>query len=1119
MRWSSATLLLGSIRGDKMASLKELKIPSSTVDENSIANLPDNPSEMGMSAQQLKEAFDALPKEAINALNALIDYLSNSGAGDIGITKIEGLEAESVQAALGELKSDVDEKQTIANTKKLVKSLAYDESTGKLTVQALDGSGYTVYLTAESAMHELKLVGRNLVYTTANGVSKAVPLEKYLQMSDVEGSDTILAMYGFGTTNVSLSVKDKSLKAGHLSDELLQSLEDRFKDLLEVDSGTSIDVQRSVLEDGTVVFTPNIKDGSITKAHISEALYEHIKSMPDDKINKKADSLLFDESTNTLYLTSGGKTIGTGVKVASDNIELDQLSDEVLQYIQNTVGDAVGIQSIATTESTADGGSNTVKITLTDGTTKTFAVRNGSKGSTGATGPQGQTGPQGPQGPKGDKGDTGSTGATGATGPQGPKGDVGNTGPKGDTGVGIDTIQQTTTSTADNGVNVVTVTLENGDKSTFAVRNGSKGSTGPQGPKGDTGDPGQPDWMVSAEGSAGYIKNRTHWKEYVAPNTTYINTTVNFQRELATISGEGLSEIISGQSYVVYWNDAPYECTAFTAGNVFLGNGKLCNAYNAEDTGEPFCIEMITSTSAYVTKTNSTAESVSLRITPPSTVIWHKLKKEYLPDDIVYGSGSSGGGGVSSWNDLTDRPFGDMEVVLAAEKTFSTTAGTNKFTDLNASMVNDGQEIIVRFDGSRYECKVKDWGEGIGLATDNYSEFMAGTSSLPFCLIFKSTQTNISCSSGEHTASVYAVETVKMPGKYLPEGLPYAEGGMVELLPETQAVEGDDAFGLMDAINGVEVGGTYTVTYNGVSYECMAYLFEMEGVPFVVFGDVTQLGLEGGNGEPFLMLIVPADMVAAMGAAARITPLDGATSVTIAISGGGETVHKLDNKYLDLDWLPTISYGKGETLLEETNVTLSATISTLYYTSISLKPSEYMLYEKLYITVDGKEYICNTSSDDVSYYALPEGGSVSEEGFHGKIEVAIVNNMFCYNQSGEHTIEISAYDTVYNKMPEGFLPTAEVKKPNIAYTNFNHTDSEGHHGLYGTQEDAISHINTSLSDIEIKSMWAKGNFRVIEVNNPLTEYQVISLEQGYIATIFVEENNNITTYKLSGYIN
>lgn len=81
----------------------------------------------------------------------------------------------------------------------------------------------------------------------------------------------------------------------------------------------------------------------------------------------------------------------------------------------------------------------------------------------------GATGPQGP------KGDTGAQGPKGATGPQGPQGNA---------GVGITSVTQTTTSSADGGSNVITVTKTDGTTSTFTVINGSKGSTGGKGTDG-----------------------------------------------------------------------------------------------------------------------------------------------------------------------------------------------------------------------------------------------------------------------------------------------------------------------------------------------------------------------------------------------------------------------------------------------------------------------------------------------------------------------------------------------------------------------------------------------------------------------------------------------------------
>lgn len=49
--------------------------------------------------------------------------------------------------------------------------------------------------------------------------------------------------------------------------------------------------------------------------------------------------------------------------------------------------------------------------------------------------------------------------------------------PSGSGGAGIQSIEQTTISTQDEGVNVITATLTDGTSSTFEVRNGSKGTT------------------------------------------------------------------------------------------------------------------------------------------------------------------------------------------------------------------------------------------------------------------------------------------------------------------------------------------------------------------------------------------------------------------------------------------------------------------------------------------------------------------------------------------------------------------------------------------------------------------------------------------------------------------
>lgn len=103
--------------------------------------------------------------------------------------------------------------------------------------------------------------------------------------------------------------------------------------------------------------------------------------------------------------------------------------------------DGTSVTVTNVTESTADGGENVV--TFSDGTI--VKIRNGSKGSAGKDGESGSDG---------------------------------------EDGVSITSVEQTTTSEADGGTNVITVTLSNGQKATFNIKNGSKGSAGAPGADG-----------------------------------------------------------------------------------------------------------------------------------------------------------------------------------------------------------------------------------------------------------------------------------------------------------------------------------------------------------------------------------------------------------------------------------------------------------------------------------------------------------------------------------------------------------------------------------------------------------------------------------------------------------
>lgn len=85
------------------------KLPQFT---KKVADLPDTPNNQ-LTAQEVKEYFDAAPNEVRVALNALVDALQSetigdSGAKNIGVTPLSGGSPDNVQEVLEWLKTQLD---------------------------------------------------------------------------------------------------------------------------------------------------------------------------------------------------------------------------------------------------------------------------------------------------------------------------------------------------------------------------------------------------------------------------------------------------------------------------------------------------------------------------------------------------------------------------------------------------------------------------------------------------------------------------------------------------------------------------------------------------------------------------------------------------------------------------------------------------------------------------------------------------------------------------------------------------------------------------------------------------------------------------------------------------
>jgi len=157
----------------------------------------------------------------------------------------------------------------------------------------------------------------------------------------------------------------------------------------------------------------------------------------------------------------------------------------------------------------------------------------------------------------------------------------------------------------------------------------------------------------------------------------------------------------------------------------------------------------------------------------------------------------------------------------------------------------------------------------------------------------------------------------------------YSEMGMIDVLPETTVeVDPDTGEGFSFTAFELVEGNTYTVVWNGAEYSCVAQDFI---TPIDEEGNTAKLGLALGNvdlltggegtGEPFAIVsILPEFYGTTNGIPTMVFALDGSTTITVSIKEEGETVHKLDEKYLP-DTVPVLEVHEVENvILPETTV-------------------------------------------------------------------------------------------------------------------------------------------------------------------------------------------------------
>lgn len=176
--------------------------------------------------------------------------------------------------------------------------------------------------------------------------------------------------------------------------------------------------------------------------------------------------------------------------------------------------------------------------------------------------------------------------------------------------------------------------------------------------------------------------------------------------------------------------------------------------------------------------------------------------KEELEQKIAQGGG--GGGGVTSWNDLTDKPFGTE----LGEKTMEYMEPQSELVLDGFPLFAVGDTVTVKVDGVEHSFVA--WDENdcptIGDTNDELDNG-TGTFGWKFYSAFDPAtghdEAVLFWSMEPHTVS-WSVETIKtIEGKYLPKGVPYA---------------GDAEVPFNFTFNGDTTGKEVIEVYEGVGY-------------------------------------------------------------------------------------------------------------------------------------------------------------------------------------------------------------------------------------------------------------------------------------------------------------
>lgn len=630
----------------------------------------------------------------------------------------------------------------------------------------------------------------------------------------------------------------------------------------------------------------------------------------------------------------------------------------------------------------------------------------------------------------------------------------------------------------------------------------------------------QADWIQDDETKADYIKNKPEIpEEYVHPETHPASMI------------EGLATVATSGSYNDLSNKPVIPSIAGLATTTYVDN-QIASLGEVTEQVQADWLETDTTSPAYIKNKPSisvgggSGDGGSSIPMPSTAKAGQYLQISGVDENGVISSMSTVDTAASDWDTMKNKPFYEYEGLVDIRPSVQydnfklhSTYGIYYVDKIEDYALAIGETYIVYWDGIEYECVAQDGSQLLSgsVLLGNVADFGLSGNNEPFIIgnignqgsqYFSLTDQE---AGGSHTVRITQEEVItkQLDEKYSPV-LKYVEPVEVDVLPLTQFddFQLNQEFGVYMSVNSdialeLTVGQTYTVSWDGEDYKCVAQDgTAVMGVPCTFLGNATNFGLSG-NDEPF---IVAYDGFSTM--CVSLTDTEAGRSHTVRVVQISDGYYILKDKYVELpDWNENDESSRAYIKNKPFGITPAGTV-IIEETTVNCQIGfDGNLYCALINQLDIGTFAYDVKFDGVDYQII------GEEDSNGMIGIVYVTDALTFgiiknfngtghnvimSTQGEHTVKITLAEDVVIKIDEKYIPEIDGLPP--VSTEDNNKIMTVVNGVWVAQTPASGLPEVSTDDNDKVLKVVDGAWVVDTITHPME-----------LPTVSTDDNDKVLT--------